>query len=103
MEMAPVAARCSSRPAGMEADARQDSMKPISEPPTRTLPESASRSAWARLIAQVYEVNPLVCPRCASEMRVLAVITDTAEVKKILHHMIKIGCPPPGLDPSLLS
>jgi hypothetical protein len=78
-------------------------MKPISEPPTRTLPESASRSAWARLIAQVYEVNPLVCPRCASEMRVLAVITDTAEVKKILHHMIKIGCPPPGLDPSLLS
>jgi hypothetical protein len=36
-------------------------------------------------------------------MRVLAVITDTAEVKKILHHLIKIGCPPSGLDPSLLS
>ena len=69
----------------------------------RTLPECASRSAWARLIAQVYEVNPLVCPRCASEMRVLAVITNAAEVKKILRHLIKIGCPPPGLDPSLLN
>jgi hypothetical protein len=36
-------------------------------------------------------------------MRVLAVITDIAEVKKILHHLIKIGCLTPGLDPSLLS
>jgi len=31
----------------------------------------------------------LVCPRCASEMRVLAVITDAAEVTKILRHLIK--------------
>ena len=81
----------------------QDSTNPRSEPPMRTLPECASRSAWARLIAQVYEVNLLVCPRCASEMRVLAVITNAAEVKKILRHLIKIGCPPPGLDPSLLN
>ena len=44
-------------PLGWKRTHEQDSMKPISEPPTRTLPESASRSAWARLIAQVYEVN----------------------------------------------
>ena len=68
-----------------------------------TLPECATGSAWARLIAQVYEVNPLVCPRCTAEMQVLAVITNAAQVKKILPHLIKIGCPPPGLDPSLLS
>ena len=90
-------------PLGWKRTHEQDSTNPKPEPPTRTLPESASRSAWARLIAQVYEVNPLVCPRCTSEMRVLAVITDAAEVKKILRHLIKIGCPPPGLDPSLLS
>ena len=36
-------------------------------------------------------------------MRVLAVITNAAEVKKILRHLIKIGCPSPGLDPALLS
>jgi hypothetical protein len=34
---------------------------------------------------------------------VLAVITNPAEVKKILHHLIKIGCPPHGLDPAALN
>jgi hypothetical protein len=34
---------------------------------------------------------------------VLAVITNPAEVKKILRHLIKIGCPPPGLDPAALN
>ena len=103
-------------PLGWKRTHEQESTIPKPDPSTRTLPESAPRSlgrqpfrkkrrepAWARLIAQVYEVNPLVCPRCASEMRVLAVITEAAEVKKILRHLIKIGCPPPGLDPSLLS
>ena len=90
-------------PPGWKRTHEQDSTNPKPEPPMRTLPECASRSAWARLIAQVYEVNPLVCPRCTSEMRVLAVITNAAEVKKILRHLIKIGCPPPGLDPSLLN
>ncbi|MCC6351506.1 MAG: hypothetical protein IT202_03250, partial [Fimbriimonadaceae bacterium] len=34
------------------------------------------RRAWARLIQKVYEVNPLLCPRCGSEMKVVAVIDD---------------------------
>jgi hypothetical protein len=33
-------------------------------------------------------------------MRILAVISDAAEVKKILRYLIKIGKPPPGLDPA---
>jgi hypothetical protein len=36
-------------------------------------------------------------------MRILAVITDTAEVKKILRHLVNIGKPPPGLDPARLN
>jgi hypothetical protein len=36
-------------------------------------------------------------------MRVLAVITDPAEVKKILRHLVNIGRPPPGLNPSVLN
>ena len=47
--------------------------------------------------------SPLICPRCSSKIRVLAVITNPAEVKKILHHLIKIGCPPHGLDPAALN
>jgi hypothetical protein len=48
-------------------------------------------------------VGPLVCPRCGSQMRVLAVIADPAEVMKILRHLVQIGRPPPGLDTSLLN
>jgi hypothetical protein len=52
------------------------------------------------LIAKVCEADPLVCPKCTSPMHILALITDSAEVKKILRHLEKIGCPPPDFDPS---
>ena len=64
--------------------------------------DQESGSTWARLIAQVYEVDPLTCSRCGSPMRILAVITDPAEVKKILRYLVKIGRSPPGLDPSFV-
>jgi hypothetical protein len=35
-------------------------------------------------------------------MRLIAVITDPAEVRKILRHLIKVGRAPPGLDPGAL-
>jgi hypothetical protein len=68
-----------------------------------TVSHAACRSAWARLIAKVYEIDPLLCPRCGSEMRPIAVITDPAEVRTILRHLLKIGRAPPGLDPSTLN
>jgi hypothetical protein len=55
-----------------------------------------SRSAWARLIAKVYEADPT---RCGSPMRILAVITEPQQVRKILLHLIKTGKAPPGLHP----
>ena len=81
---------------------------PVEPPPQEKSSQSEvypseRRSAWARLIAKVYEVDPLSCPSCASPMRVLAVITDQTEVKKILRHLLKIGRPPPGLDPASLN
>ena len=63
-------------------------------PNTEPSPQPSCRSAWARLIAKVYEIDPLVCPHCSSRMRVLADITDPAEVNKILRHLVKIGRPP---------
>jgi Putative transposase len=33
-----------------------------------------SRRSWARLLRQVYAVDPLLCPRCGGTMRVIAVI-----------------------------
>ncbi len=56
-----------------------------------------------RPIAKVYEVDPMVCDRCGSPMRILAIITDPQEVKKILHHLARAGKPPPGLGASSLN
>ncbi len=64
---------------------------------------SESRAAWARLIAKVYEVNPLECVKCGSPMKILAVITDPEEIKKILRHLVKISRAPPGFDPATLN
>jgi len=36
-------------------------------------------------------------------MRILAIITDPDEVKKILRHLVKTGKPPPGFDASSLN
>ncbi len=52
---------------------------------------------------KIYEVDPLVCKKCQSPMKILAVITDTEEVKKILRHLVKTGKSPPGLDPASLN
>jgi hypothetical protein len=45
------------------------------------------RRNWARLIQKVYEVDPLRCPKCQGEMRVISVIEDQAIIKKILQHL----------------
>jgi hypothetical protein len=34
----------------------------------------------------VYEIDPLVCPKCGWEMKVVAVIQDPVEIRDILAH-----------------
>ena len=45
------------------------------------------RRSWARLIRQVYEVDPLLCPQCGGTMKVIAVIERPAVVRQILDHL----------------
>ena len=45
------------------------------------------RKNWARLIQKIYEVDPLVCPKCQGTMKVIAVIEDEDVVKTILFHL----------------
>ena len=59
---------------------------------------SARRQAWARLLAHVYEVDPLVCPCCGAEMKVIAVIQDPEQIRKILACLKGTGRPPPGME-----
>jgi Putative transposase len=68
--------------------------------PQASVSSSQSRTAWARLIAKLYEADPLICRHCGSPMRIMAVITEPQQVRKILLHLIKTGKAPPGLDPA---
>jgi hypothetical protein len=43
------------------------------------------------MIKRVYEVDPLVCPRCHGEMRIIAFIVDEAVIDKILSHLAAKG------------
>ena len=72
----------------------------------------AYKQAWARLLAKVYEIDPLICPKCGGEMKVIAVVENPDEIIRILRHpgcraeqeaklptrLVKIGRSPPGLD-----
>jgi DNA-directed RNA polymerase subunit RPC12/RpoP len=75
----------------------------IARPPLYSVSARDSRAAWARLLAKVYEVDVLRCPRCGSRMKVLAVISDPQQVSRILRHLISTGAAPPGLDPASLA
>ena len=54
-------------------------------------PASASQASWARLLRQVFEVDPLACPRCSAEMRIVSVITTPAAIDQILRHVRTTG------------
>ena len=41
------------------------------------------RLSWAKLIRRVYEVDPLPCPFCGAEMKILAFIVDFGAAKAI--------------------
>lgn len=64
------------------------------------LPERASppSSSWAACIKQVYEIDPLECPRCKAQMRIIAFVQDPVEIKKI---MASLGLPDYTAPPPL--
>jgi hypothetical protein len=45
------------------------------------------RRKWSNLIRKIYEVDPLVCPKCQETMRVISEITDEGIIKAILKHL----------------
>ncbi len=45
------------------------------------------RRNWSRLIQKIYEVNPLICPKCQGLMKILSFIESPEVIKKILKHL----------------
>jgi len=52
--------------------------------------------SWARLISKVYQADPLVCKRCGGPLQIVAYITDTVAIRRILDHL---GLSPPEKPP----
>ena len=49
--------------------------------------KAKASASWARLIHEIFEVDPLLCPNCGKDMKIIAFITNHQEVKKILKHI----------------
>jgi hypothetical protein len=65
-----------------DGDVDPDTGEP--EPAVRS---SASRLCWAMLLARIYEVLPLLCPRCSCPLHVVAFITQPEVIVPILNHL----------------
>jgi hypothetical protein len=42
------------------------------------------KSSWAACIKRVYEIDPLECPKCKAQMRIIAFIQDAHSIKDIM-------------------
>ena len=66
----------------------------------------AFRRSWARLIQKIYEVDPLVCPKCQGPMRIISFIEDREVVQAILKHLgiwLVRSRPPPKVSAPLFA
>jgi hypothetical protein len=68
---------------------------PEPAPPKR----SQAHYLWAVLIARIYEVFPLLCPLCGGQMRIIAFITHSADIRQMLDH-IGVQSEPPNIAPA---
>ncbi len=60
-------------------------------PATPGSAEARRRSSWARMLRKVLEIEPLVCRRCGEEMVIVAWITRTDVIDRILRHRREKG------------
>jgi hypothetical protein len=84
---------------GKRKKQNQDGMIPSILEPDGSLREY--RKNWARLIQKIYETDPLTCPKCQGQMRIISFIEDEEVIKKTLKHLdlwnLKAR-PPPRAD-----
>jgi hypothetical protein len=50
-------------------------------------PKRIPQLMWRECIKKIWEVDPLTCPRCTGEMRIISFIYKRKVIKKILTHL----------------
>ena len=77
----------------------------VTPKPNPVPPKRPAHYLWAVLIARIYEVfgktpsQPLLCPICGAQMRIIAFITHSADIRQILDH-IGVASEPPQISPA---
>jgi hypothetical protein len=69
------------------------------EPAQPVPPKRPAHYLWAVLMVRIYEVFPLLCPICGGQMRIIAFITYSADIRQILDH-IGVDAEPPRITPA---
>jgi len=77
---------------GLYANAHRGKVRKASLAPSplRIVEEELRRlpaKGWAAMIRKVYEVDPMICPKCGGRMKVVAFITEYAVVDRIIDHL----------------
>jgi len=94
--------------AAVQPDGKTAAVIDVSEHKPRRIPSPK----WRELIKKVWEADPLLCPRCQKEMRIVALIDERTVIERILRHLglweqsvrVESGPDPPGdwvIDPCL--
>ena len=73
----------SNKSRGMRAKKNRTSAVMLMDPEERRIPSKK----WRELIKKVWEVDPLECPNCGGEMKIIALIDERAVIEKILRHL----------------
>jgi len=104
-----------------EASAPEPLAEVGSDPTPAATHRPLSAYLWAVLVARIYELSPLLCTHCGTEMKIIAFVTDPDAVTRILKHIGEPSAPPavspargppayeedfdqtPAFDPSLVA
>lgn len=78
----------SNKSRGLRSKGQGESAPPAARNLVSPLSAKQARRRWAALIKQVYEVDPLVCPMCGGQLKIISFIERRQRevIEKILRH-----------------
>jgi hypothetical protein len=73
------------KPADEEVQTEGDAVEPIDV--SAHEPRRIPSKKWRELIKKVWEADPLWCPKCSREMRIVSLIDEEDVIERILRHL----------------
>ena len=67
--------------------------------PESSEPAGKASASWASCMKRIFEVDPLECPKCKAQMRIIAFVQDTGEIRKIMQALAIPDFKPPAPIP----